>query len=138
MPSQEMAAGKQSAEEAALLPAYEALLINCLITVRRLLAEKAAAEQSAAETSRQQQSLHQLAVAQMDAHHLKQLTHLRGQLEQQAADEQALQKVRIGLSVLCWSGCQVWLLQHGHSSHVVSAGVPSGPCCHLGQLAANE
>lgn len=78
-----------------------------MIVVCRLLAEKAAAEQLAAETSRQQQSLHQLAVAQMDAHHLEQLTHLRCQLEQQAADEQALQKVRIGLSLLRW--CLAWL-----------------------------
>lgn len=83
-----------------------------MIVVCRLLAEKAAAEQLAAETSRQQQSLHQLAVAQMDAHHLEQLMHLRCQLEQQAADEQALQKVRIGLSLLrwVWRGCPVWLL----------------------------
>ena len=88
-----------------------------MITICRLLAEKAAAEHSAAEISQQQQSLHQLAVAQMDAHHLEQLTHLRCQLEQQAADEQALQKVRTGLSLLLWSGCQVWLLQHGRGSY---------------------
>ena len=94
-----------------------------MITVCRLLAEKAAAEQSATEASRQQQSLHQLAVAQMDAHHLKQLTHVRCQLEQQASDEQALHKVRIGRSLLCWSGCQVWLLQHGRGRHSVSAGI---------------